>query len=193
MTAQKIPINKIISNQGQIEGLPKNPRVQRNEQFERLKKSIQENPSMLDLRELLVVPHEDRFVVIAGNMRLRAMQELKFDSAPCKVLSPDTPAEKLRAYTILDNAQFGEWDWDDLANEWSAEDLTKWGVDLQKDYAEVNYSEKNKEIDVSQFEDQMEIKLKYSEQEYYYVSDKLSEISDNPGQAVIELIKKHES
>lgn len=132
----KIPVNKIISNQGQIEGLPKNPRVLRDEQFDRLKKSIQANPDMLELRELLVVPHDDKWVVIAGNMRLRAMQDLGIKEAPCKVIPPDVPPSKLRAFTILDNAQFGEWDWDDLANEWDAGELDSWGIELPAKYNE---------------------------------------------------------
>ena len=35
-----------------------------------------------------------------------------------------------REFIIKDNAAFGEWDWDELANEWDAEDLGDWGIDL---------------------------------------------------------------
>lgn len=33
-----------------------------------------------------------------------------------------------RQFIIKDNATFGEWDWDKLANEWDSEELNEWGV-----------------------------------------------------------------
>lgn len=38
-------------------------------------------------------------------------------------------AEK-QEFIIADNASFGEWDYDKLANEWDSEDLVNWGVDV---------------------------------------------------------------
>lgn len=38
-------------------------------------------------------------------------------------------AEK-QEFIIADNASFGEWDYDALANEWDAADLNSWGVDV---------------------------------------------------------------
>lgn len=40
-----------------------------------------------------------------------------------------TEAEK-KEFIIADNASFGEWDYDKLANEWDAQDLCSWGVDV---------------------------------------------------------------
>lgn len=40
-----------------------------------------------------------------------------------------TDAEK-QEFIIADNASFGEWDYDALANEWDADDLNSWGVDV---------------------------------------------------------------
>lgn len=133
MKTDKIKISKIRPNTGQIDGLPQNPRLLRDDRFRKLVKSIEDDPEMLDLRELIVVPKDGIYVVIAGNMRLRAMQELKMKEAPCKVLPADTAIEKLRAYTIKDNVPFGEHDWDMLANEWDAEELSDWGLDVPKD------------------------------------------------------------
>ena len=90
-------------NEGQLEGLPSNPRYIKDEKFELLKHSLQESPEMLHLRELLVFPHEDTFIVIGGNMRCRAAEELGIEELPCKVLPVTTPVEKLREYTIKDN------------------------------------------------------------------------------------------
>ena len=126
----QIAVNKIDRNKGQIEGLPKNPRLIRDEKFELLKRSIQENPEMLGLRELLVYPVGERYVIIGGNMRYEACKALGYTSIPCKVLDADTPVETLRAYTIKDNAGFGEWDWDAIANEWNEKEVADWGLDV---------------------------------------------------------------
>lgn len=129
MQAQSIKITKLVGNTGQIEGLPKNPRFIRDDKFAKLVQSIKDDPEMLDLRELLVIPHGKEYVVIGGNMRLRAMIECGHKEAPCKVLDKATPPEKLRAYAAKDNVGFGEWDWDQLANEWDAVELADWGLD----------------------------------------------------------------
>lgn len=139
MNAQNIKVAKLVPNTGQIEGLPKNPRLIRDEKFAKLVKSIKDDPEMMELRELLVMPHGKQFVVIAGNMRLRAMMELGYKDAPCKVLDKDTSVEKLKAYTIKDNVGFGEHDWDALANGWDTDQLQDWGMDLPGDFgAETN-------------------------------------------------------
>ena len=120
---QDIDIKRLEVNKGQVEGLPKNPRFIRDERYKALVKSIEDAPEMLKLRELLVVEHGSKFVVIGGNMRLRACKELGMETVPCKVLPADTPVAKLREYAIKDNNGFGEDDWDILANEWDAEEL----------------------------------------------------------------------
>lgn len=127
---KRIPLSKISPNSGQIDGLPKNPRFIRDKKFESLKKSLQDDPEMLELREVLVIPLADKYIVIGGNMRFRAAKELGFKDIPCKIINPETPVEKLRAYTVKDNGNFGEWNFDDLGNEWDIEELEDWGVDL---------------------------------------------------------------
>jgi 16S rRNA G966 N2-methylase RsmD len=132
-----LPLSQLEVKKGQIEGLPKNPRFIRDEKFKRLKLSIEENPDMCALRELLVFEHAGRYIIIGGNMRYRVLKELKYTETVCKIIPPQTPVETLRAYTIKDNAGFGEWDFDMLANEWKQEDLDKWGVDCDfKDNSE---------------------------------------------------------
>lgn len=123
-----VKISQIAPNEGQVEGLPNNPRLIKNREFELLKKSMEESPEMLHLRELIVYPHGKKYVVIGGNMRLRAAKALGFKELPCKILPEDTPIEKLREYCIKDNNGFGEYDFDILANEWGDEPLSDWGV-----------------------------------------------------------------
>ena len=131
LKSQNIELSKLEINKGQIEGLPKNPRTIRNEKFEKLKKSIEDNPEMLGMREVLVYPHGSKFVIIGGNMRFQACKELQFETVPCKVLNKETTAEQLRAITIKDNVGFGEHDWELLANEWDSVELEEWGLEVQ--------------------------------------------------------------
>lgn len=133
-TNKNINIKDLEVNRGQITGLPKNPRFIRDERFEALKKSIEDAPEMLSLRELLVYPHEGKYIVIGGNMRLRACMDLGYKEVPCKVLDENTPVAKLREYSIKDNEAFGQNDWDILANEWDTDELTKWGMETPADW-----------------------------------------------------------
>lgn len=126
-----LPIGVIEENDGQIEGLPANPRFIQDENFEKLKRSIEEDPEMLGYRELLVYPLGDKYIIVGGNMRYRAMTELGYKEAPCKILPKETPVDKLRAYTIKDNNGFGEWNWDLLINDgWDMAELDAWGMDM---------------------------------------------------------------
>lgn len=183
-----IQITKLINNNGQIEGLPKNPRIIKDYRFEKLKKSIQDDPEMLALRECIVIPYDKKYIVICGNMRLKACIDLGYKEVPCKVLAIDTPVEKLRAYTIKDNVGFGEDDHDLLANEWDLEELKDFGLELPT-FDDIDYSEKNKEIDTNEFENEMIIKLKYTEIEYNQVMDALKKVSSTPEDAVFKLLK----
>ena len=119
--SKHLPLALIDPNKGQIDGLPKNPRLIRDKNFKKLKQSIEENPEMTALREILVFPQGNRFVIIGGNMRYEAMKSLGLETAPCKIIPADTPVEKLRQIVIKDNSGFGEWDFDLLANDWDKE------------------------------------------------------------------------
>ena len=127
---KNIKISQLQCNTGQIQGLPRNPRTIKDARFEALKKSIEDAPEMLNLRELLVFPHNDKFVVIGGNMRLKACKDLGFKELPCKVLDENTPVEKLREYAIKDNIGFGDDDWDALGREWNLSELENWGLEM---------------------------------------------------------------
>ena len=125
-----IKLSDIEVNRGQIEGLPANPRFIRDEKYKKLIKSLQDNPEMTALRELLVFEQGGKFVIIGGNMRYRAMKELGYKETICKIIPAGTPAEALKAYTIKDNAGFGEWDFEQLANDWDLDQIESWGVDI---------------------------------------------------------------
>lgn len=126
-----LAISLLDFNKGQLKGLPKNPRFFRDYRYEAMKKSIKESPEMLELRELIVFPYsEGRYIVICGNLRLRACKELGYTELPCKILRPDTDVKKLREYATKDNVNFGENDLDVMNNEWDKTELADWGVEF---------------------------------------------------------------
>lgn len=142
MISQIISINKLKNNTGQIEGLPKNPRLLKDDKFKKLVKSIKDDPEMLQLREVIAYELNNELIVIAGNMRLGACKELGIKEIPVKILPQDTSVEKLKAYTIKDNLGYGEWSWDEIANSWDMEQLEGWGLDLPVfDYKEIEAEE----------------------------------------------------
>lgn len=128
--SQVMPLADIYPNKGQIPGVPKNPRLINDDKFKLLKRSIEEDPEMLGLREILVYRHNGKYIIIGGNMRFRALKELGYVEAIVKVLPESISTDKLRAIVIKDNSGFGEWDWNELANVWDANDLVNWGVDV---------------------------------------------------------------
>lgn len=137
-----IEMSQLEPNEGQLDGLPANPREIKKEKLELLKENIQKYPEMLKLRGLIVYPLEDgKYIIIGGNMRYQAMSELGFSNAPCIVIPKETSVEQLKAYTILDNNGFGKWDWESLANEWETSELEDWGLDLPIQESEINMDE----------------------------------------------------
>ena len=130
LTYTTLPLGKLKLNTGLIPDVPKNPRFIRDEKYRKLVESIKDTPEMMTARPLIVYPLGDDFVTLAGNMRLRAMRDLKWKECPVAVCPADAPAKKLREYAIKDNVAFGEDDMDLLANEWDLGELTEWGMDL---------------------------------------------------------------
>ena len=128
---REIEIRDLRPNCGEVEGLPRNPRKISKKNLEKLKKSVQDAPEMLRLRELIVVPHGDGYVVIAGNQRLEAAKAVGMERLPCKVLPEDTDPAKLREYAIKDNLPFGEDDWEVIASDWETAELEEWGMSVK--------------------------------------------------------------
>jgi hypothetical protein len=114
----------------QVKPNPKNPRIIKDDKFKKLVKSIQDFPDMLNKRPLIVFTDVDnKYVVLGGNMRLKACNEIGLKEVPV-ILADDWTEEQKAEFLIKDNVGFGEWDWDDLANEWDTDKLTDWGLSL---------------------------------------------------------------
>lgn len=144
---KKIPLSEIELNEGQLNGLPSNPRFIKDEKFASLVRSLQESPEFLKARPLLVYQMKNgKYITIAGNMRLRALRELGAKDVPCYVFPKSTSVKKLREYTIKDNMAYGEIDWENIANEWEPEELKGWDFEMPEDwFNEVPELSKNEE------------------------------------------------
>jgi DNA modification methylase len=105
---------------------PSNPRHIKDHKFTQLVKSIRHFPEMLQLRPIVV---DSDNIVLGGNMRLKACIEAGLKEVPIIVASELTE-EQQKEFIIKDNVGFGEWDWEQLANEWEIEQLSDWGLDL---------------------------------------------------------------
>jgi hypothetical protein len=106
-----------------------NPRYIKDANFNKLCKSIQSFPKMLELRPIII--NEDN-VIIGGNMRYKALVQLGYQEIPdqwVKQVNDMTP-EQVQEFIIKDNLPYGEWDWDELANNWDEDKLIEWGLDI---------------------------------------------------------------
>ena len=103
---KKVKITEVIAN-------PNNPRLIKDDKFKKLVKSIQDFPDMLNVRPIVV--NKD-MVVLGGNMRLKAIKEAGLKEINVDIV--DCDEQKQKEFIVKDNASFGEWDWNDLANNW---------------------------------------------------------------------------
>jgi DNA modification methylase len=113
----------------QVRANPNNPRVIRDEKFAKLKQSIIDFPEMLEKRPLVCYTEGDHYIVLGGNMRLKALSDIGAKEIPI-ILADEWTEEQRAQFLIKDNVGFGEWDWNTLANEWDAEKLESWGLEL---------------------------------------------------------------
>ena len=119
MKTKTVKISDIKTN-------PNNPRLIKDDKFRKLVKSIQEFPQMLEIRPIVV---NADMIVLGGNMRLKACKEAGLKEIPI-IYADDLTEDQQRQFIIKDNVGFGEWDWEMIANEWDAEEISEWGLDV---------------------------------------------------------------
>lgn len=115
----KIEINKIKVNTN-------NPRIIKDNKFKKLVKSIKEFPEMLEKRPIVV---DEDMIVLGGNMRYQACKELGIKKINV-IIAKDWTDKQKQEFIIKDNTNFGQWDYDLLANQWEIQDLDDWGVSV---------------------------------------------------------------
>ena len=116
-----------------IKSNPNNPRIIKDDKFEKLKKSIQDFPEMMSKRPIVCVTDvDDKIYPLGGNMRLKAIKELGYKEIPDNwiLMADDWTQEQRKEFVIKDNVGFGEWDWEQLSTDWDNEELEAWGLDL---------------------------------------------------------------
>lgn len=183
----------------ELQGYEFNTRTHSDEQVDQLVASIGEfgftNPLLIDGERQ----------IIAGHGRFAAATKIGMDEVPCIKLDHLSEAQR-RAYVIADNklALNAGWDEDLLKLELSALDQIGFDLsvvgfdddelsDLKIIDEDLDYSGKNQEIDVEGFDDEMIIKLKFNEQEYWEVKEKLDNLADTPEKAIIKLLENEQT
>jgi hypothetical protein len=115
----KLKISEIKPN-------PNNPRNIKREQLDKLKQSIKDFPQMFNIRPIIV---DENNMVLGGNMRLKALEELGYDDVSI-IKVDDLTEEQKKEFIIKDNLSYGDWDWDMLELDWDIELLQDWGLDM---------------------------------------------------------------
>jgi len=131
----KVPILNIKTNTS-------NPRIIKDDKFRKLVQSLREFPEMLEKRPIVV---DENMVILGGNMRFMASKEIGLKEIDVIVADNWTDKQK-KEFIIKDNINFGVWDWDILANEWSNEELNEWGLDVMafnEDFGEESLTDDN--------------------------------------------------
>lgn len=171
---------------------PSNPRIIKDDKFKKLVKSIKDFPEMMDKRPIVCVTDVDgKLYPLGGNMRLKALQELNFKEIPDSwvMLADNWTQEQRKEFIIKDNVGYGEWDWDDLANNWDAEQLTEWGLDVWTSTQDVNldefFNENNQEVNEQSFK----IILEYNEEDYNAILNAFKSHNGSKEEIVAKLLK----
>jgi hypothetical protein len=138
---------------------------------------------MLELRPIVI---DENNIVLGGNMRLKACIEAGLTDVPVKQAKELTEDQK-KEFIVKDNVGYGDWDWDDLANNWDEQLLTEWGLDIPN-FDSGGFADQNKELSLDDVSDSMTITLKYTEDEYHLVKEQLHKIAATPEQAIWKLL-----
>lgn len=151
METKEIKLSQISKNE-------ENPRLITEENFAKLEKSLLVFPRMLTLRPVVVdetlrvlggnmrLKALQRIAKMSeGEMRKRISEDERVSAEMCEALveywkdwkksqmvsvvkADDLTEEQKREFIIKDNAAFGSWDFDKLANEWDDLPLEDWGI-----------------------------------------------------------------
>jgi hypothetical protein len=143
MQTKTVKISEIKPN-------PNNPRLIKDEKFAKLVNSIKGFPEMLEIRPIVV---NSDMIVLGGNMRLKACKEAGLKEIPI-IFADDLTEEQQREFIIKDNVGFGEWDWEMIANEWDADQIQDWGLELP-----VNTKSIDSDLDSEILENEQSVQL----------------------------------
>ena len=176
MKIETVKISSVKSN-------PNNPRIIKDDKFKKLVQSIKDFPQMLEIRPIVV--NED-MIVLGGNMRLKACIEAGLKEVAI-IKANDLTPEQQNEFIIKDNVGFGEWNWDDLANDWDSEQLDEWGLDIWNPSGDIkldDFFEENNE----KKESKNKIVLEYTDEEFELVNEAFKKHSGSKENIVFNLL-----
>lgn len=124
-----IKVALLHPNEGQIPDVPANPRFITEDEYKALVESLRTD-NLTGVLQVKVYNYEGEWVVLDGNMRLNALQELKIDEVQCLIVPEGTDARTLRKIVLDSNSNFVQWDWDLLADQWDMDELDAAGIDI---------------------------------------------------------------
>ena len=179
ITVQTLPIAELTPYH-------RNPRKTKN--LEMLEKSIS---GYGFINPIIAYKHEGKNIIVAGHQRLEAAKKQGLKDVPV-IFPPFKSMTDAKAYNIMDNRSseiVAEWDLDFLSVE--LESLKLDGFDLGltgfDDMVE-SFADKNLEIDIGDFDDEMTLSLKFSSDKYEAVRSKLAEIAGKPEDAILMVL-----
>jgi len=175
---------------------PNNPRVIKDAKYIQLLESIREFPKGLELRPLVV---NDDMIVLGGNQRLKACRELEMKQVPILKASELTEEEQQR-FIIIDNVSFGAWHIEVLKADFGLGKLREYGLDLPNfeslgsdseddEKKQVDYSDRNKEVDLGEDSEKIRITLEYTFDDYQFVKTRFAEIGGSPERIIFDLLQ----
>jgi len=170
----------------ELRKLDNNPRIITDEQLEKLKESITNNPDYFNARPLILSNRTGELVIIAGNQRYEACIQLGIDQVPTFLIEGLTE-EQEKEIIIRDNVSNGQWDFEKLM-DWDCGSLLDWGVDIGFSDPTKDFSSKNEEIDIEKFEDEMILKLSLKKDQYDFIMELINNSSEAKEVVLLKLL-----
>ena len=167
---------------------PDNPRFIKEADFDKLVKSVRDFPEMLEARPIVVTPD---YTVLGGNMRLRACVHAGLTEVPVHVATWEEA--KQAEFIIKDNVSYGQWDYDLLGNEWQAEQLGEWGLNVWEadeiDYSALDDLDFDDKLDAMEGDVRRALQIPFEADDYEQAKELYKALTDK-GVYVGELILK---
>lgn len=169
-----VSIDKIIPN-------PDNPRTITDDNFDKLVKSIEEFPEMLNIRPIVV---NEQMMPLGGNKRYEAAKKAGLEEVPIIDASHLTE-EQQKEFVIKDNLGFGEWDWNALNSEWDDIELEEWGLEVKP------FVDEAKPIDLKR--GTKKLVFEFQEEDCKKVKDALKAMGGRKEDALFSLLELNQS
>jgi len=138
----------------ELKPAPYNPRQSTAKQEKHLKASLEK----FGVVEPIIYNKQTGYIV-GGHFRVRELTKLGYKEVECVIV--DLNEEDERELNIRLNANTGEWDWDQLANEWDAEKLDDWGLDLPVDLDSIKETKDIPDIGEIEFSEELLLEHNY--------------------------------